>query len=277
MPKLLTDDQIAAYQRDGYLFPVRVMAEAEAVECRRKLEAMEAKTGGALSGALRFKPHLLLTWLDDLVRHPVILDAVEDIIGPDIFCWATSFFTKEARDPAYVSWHQDSTYWGLSEPDVVTAWVAFTPSTVEAGCMRVLPASHTSDQIPHTDTQARENLLSRGQVVDVDVDEDKAVDVILRPGEISLHHIRLIHGSEPNRSPDRRIGFAIRYIPPYIRQLKGAHDTAMLVRGEDPHHNFEHEPRPAADMHPDAQAFHAKSAEIHGQILYRGTERQPFS
>ncbi len=277
MPKLLTEEQVEAYRRDGYVFPFRVMSVEEARTCRRKLEAVEAETGGVLSGALRFKPHLLLTWLDELARNPLILDAVEDVIGPNILAWASSFFTKEANDPAYISWHQDSTYWGLSEPEVVTAWVAFSSSTPESGCMQVIAGTHTSDQLPHVDTNAKDNLLTRGQEVAVEVDQAQTVDVVLDPGEISLHHIRLIHGSEPNRSPDRRIGFAVRYIPPHIRQLNGPHDTAMLVRGEDPYQNFEHEPRPAADMHPDARAFHAKSAEFHGQILYQGTDRQPFS
>ena len=92
-----------------------------------------------MQGAVRHKPHLLFTWLNDLIRHPRILDAVEDIIGPDILCWGTSFFTKEARNPGYVSWHQDSTYWGLEPPDIVTAWVAFTDSIAANGAMRVIP------------------------------------------------------------------------------------------------------------------------------------------
>src|SRR4029077_19544658 len=104
-------------------------------------------------------------------------------------------------------WHQDSTYWGLSTPDVVTAWVAFTPSTVESGCMRVIPGSHLVDQLPHRDTFARHNLLSRGQEVAVEVDETKAQDVVLQPGEMSIHHVRLVHGSNVNRSSHRRIGY----------------------------------------------------------------------
>ena len=108
-----------------------------------------------MQGAVRHKPHLLFTWLNELIRHPRILDAVEDIIGPDILCWGTSFFIKEARNPGYVSWHQDSTYWGLEPPDIVTAWVAFTDSTAANGAMRVIPASHKLDQVPHRDTFAR--------------------------------------------------------------------------------------------------------------------------
>jgi hypothetical protein len=277
VPKLLSDQQVAAYERDGYVFPIKVMEPADARNLRGRLESVEKDSGGALSGSLRFKPHLLHPFLDNLIRHSSILDAVEDVIGPNILCWASSFFTKEAQDPGYVSWHQDATYWGLSEPDVVTAWIAMSPSTVESGCMRVIPGSHKRDQLPHVDKHGKANLLSRGQEIQVDVDEREAVDVVLAPGEISLHHVRLIHGSEPNRSADRRIGFAVRYIPTYVRQVNGPQDTAMLVRGVDTHHNFELEPRPEGDLHPDAVAWHSKAAEIHGQLLYQGTERQPFS
>src|SRR4029453_15391031 len=171
-----------------------------------------ADLGGPLGGLYRIKPHLLFTWLAELVRHPSVLDAVEDVLGPDILCWNTSFFTKEARSPGFVSWHQDATYWGLSEPDVVTAWVAFTESTPANGNMRVIPGSHRAP-VPHVDTFHPDNLLSRGQEIAVEVDESRAVDIVLAPGEMSLHHVLMVHGSGANLSGDRRIGFAIRYIP----------------------------------------------------------------
>src|SRR3954454_9792771 len=221
MPKRLTEAQVAQYREDGYLAPIRIMAEAEALGLRARLEAVEARTGGPLRGDLRHKSHLLFPFLADLVRHPVLLDAVEDLIGPDILCWSSSFFIKEAATPAFVSWHQDSTYWGLSSPEVATAWVALTPSDAENGAMAVIPGSHKLDQVPHRDTFHRHNLLTRGQEVAVEVDDSKAVMLALRPGEMSLHHVRLVHGSAPNPSMDRRIGYAIRYVPTHIRQLEG--------------------------------------------------------
>ena len=127
---------------------------------------------------MKQKPHLLFTWLDELVRDDAVLDAVEGVIGPDILCWASSFFTKEAHDPSYVSWHQDLTYWGLEPADIVTAWIALSPSTPESGCMRVVPGSHKRDVLPHTETFAAHNLLSRGQEVQVEVDEREAKDVV---------------------------------------------------------------------------------------------------
>ena len=275
MPKILTQAQIDQFWRDGCVYPVRVMSEADAIALRRRLEQHEAETGGPLKGALRHKAHLLFTWLAELVRNEKIVDAIEDLYGPDLFCWTTNFFIKEAANPAFVSWHQDSTYWGLDRPDVVTAWVALTPSNKANGAMDYIPGSHTKDQIPHRDTFARNNLLTRGQEVAVEVDESQACTVDLRPGEISLHHVRLVHGSAPNPTNDRRIGFAIRYIPTSVKQVAGE-DSATLVRGVDTHHHFEHEPRPARDMEPEFLELHRRIADRNAQILYRGTQVKSY-
>lgn len=270
--KTLTEDAVQQYRDTGYLAPIQVLTTAEASEIRAKLEAFEANAG-PLSGKLRQKSHLLFTWLNDLIRHERILDAVEDIIGPNILCWGTSFFIKEARNPSFVSWHQDSTYWGLEPADIVTAWIAMSDSTTENGAMRVVPRSHTMAQVPHRDTFRPENLLSRGQEVMVDVDEARADTLTLKAGEMSLHHVRLIHGSEPNPSDLRRIGFAIRYLPTYVRQVAGPHDWATLVRGVDRYGNFEPEQRPDADMSDSAQAYHAAVVGGHAKILMRDTGR----
>jgi non-heme Fe2+,alpha-ketoglutarate-dependent halogenase len=274
MPKLLSADALERYRRDGFLFPIRLLTGDEARAYRRRLETFEAEHG-ALRGELRHKAHLVLTWLDALVRHPVILDAVEDILGPNILCWSSSFFIKEARDPAYVSWHQDATYWGLSEPDVTTAWVAFTDATVENGAMQMVPGTH-HEQVAHRDTFASHNLLSRGQEIAVEVDTARATDILLRAGEMSLHHVLMFHSSPPNRSADRRIGFAIRYIPTRVRQVAGQGDSALLVRGVDEFHHFEPEVSPTGDLEPDALARHAAIMKRQAQILYRGTGIQQF-
>ena len=270
MPKILTQQQVARFWRDGCIFPIRVMPEADALEIRARLEAFERKAGGPLKGDLRHKSHLLFSWLGDLVRNDRIVDAIEDLYGPDLLCWTTNFFIKEANNPAFVSWHQDSTYWGLDKPDVVTAWVALTPSNKANGAMGFIPGTHTRDQIPHRDTFAQDNLLTRGQEVAVEVNEADAVTIELQPGEMSLHHVRLVHGSPPNPSSDRRIGFAIRYIPTSVAQVAGE-DSATLVRGVDNHHHFELEPRPARDMDPAFVKMHKDIAERSARILYRGT------
>jgi non-haem Fe2+, alpha-ketoglutarate-dependent halogenase len=275
MGKALAPSAIEQYERDGYYFPVRVLSEADARESRDRVERVEHDLGGPLRGIYRIKPHLLLTWLADLVRHPAILDAVEDVIGPDILCWNASFFTKEAQSPGFVSWHQDATYWGLSEPDVVTAWVAFTESSPSNGNMRVIPASHRTP-VPHADTFHPDNLLTRGQEIAVEVDESRAVDIVLRPGEMSLHHVLIVHGSGANASHDRRIGFAIRYVPTRVRQTAGPRDSATLVRGEDAFGHFELEPRPEVDFDPAMRVLHAEISDRQAKILYRGTTRTTF-
>src|SRR3984885_14581149 len=268
--KSLSEAAARHYHEQGYVAPIPALARAEAADLRRKLEAYEAGAG-VLAGPLRHKSHLLFTWLNELIRHHRILDAVEDIIGPDILCWGSSFFIKEQRNPGYVSWHQDSTYWGLEPPDIITAWVAFTDSTAANGAMRVIPGTHKLDQVPHRDTFAAGNLLSRGQEIMVEVDESKAVELPLQPGEMSLHHVRLIHGSEPNPSAKRRIGFAIRYVPTYVRQAAGTRDSAALVRGVDEYGHFEPEQRPEFDMAPAAQAHHADVMVRINQVLMRDT------
>ena len=275
MGKRLATTAIRQYREAGYYFPIRVLSTEEAARCRDRLESVERELGGPLRGIYRIKPHLLLTWLNDLVRHPAILDAVEDVIGPDILCWNTSFFTKEAGSTGYVSWHQDATYWGLSEPDVVTAWVAFTDSTPRNGNMQIVPGSHRH-QAPHLDTFHPDNLLSRGQEIAVEVDEREAVDIVLAAGEMSLHHVLLVHGSRPNVSGDRRIGFAIRYVPTRVRQLSDVRDSATLVRGRDTFGHFDLEPRPEADLSPDMLALHADISDRQARILYKGTDRTRF-
>ena len=275
MTKRLSAEAVAQYRRDGFHFPLRVLSTEEARSYRDRLEAAERAAGGPLAGDRRHKVHLLYTWANQLARHPAILDAVEDVIGPDILCWSTTFFTKEAQSPSFVSWHQDATYWGLSTDDVITAWVAFADAPVESGAMKFWPGSHLKNQLAHRDTFDQNNLLTRGQEIAVDVPAGAGVDVALKAGEMSLHHVLLVHRSGPNTTDDRRIGFAIRYIPPHVRQLK-VRDSAMLVRGRDTHGNFDLEPDPRADLDPAALAAHRDATERSVQALYSGTDRTQF-
>jgi Phytanoyl-CoA dioxygenase (PhyH) len=267
----LSADAVGFYRDHGYYAPVRALPAAAAARFRIRLESFESSHPDQVS-VLRNKTHLVLTWADELVRHPGILDAVEQVIGPDILCWGSGFFIKNGHDPSFVSWHQDSTYWGLEPPDIVTAWVALSESVAANGAMRVIPDSHLIDQVPHRDTFAANNLLSRGQEIAVAVDQAQAVALELQPGEMSLHHVRLIHGSEPNPSPRRRIGFAIRYLPTHVRQIVGTRDSATLVRGVDRHGNFLPERRPEFDLEPAAIAFRDNVVARTRAVLIRNTE-----
>jgi hypothetical protein len=255
--------------RRGYHFPVTVFSPSEIDGLNARYRAI----GASISARNNQKPHLLFTWLADLVREARILDPVEALLGPDLLCWSSQFFAKPPGDPGYVSWHQDGNYWGLSSPDVVTAWLAFTPSTPESGCMRVIPGTHRTT-VPHVDTFAPANLLSRGQEIAVHVDLDRAVDIVLQPGQMSLHHVLIAHGSEPNRSRLPRIGYAIRYISTTVRKVAGLRESATLVRGTDRFGHFDLEPAPAADLHPDAIATHGRIIDQQMRNLYAGA-RQP--
>jgi non-heme Fe2+,alpha-ketoglutarate-dependent halogenase len=273
MTKTLSACQVNQFREQGYVAPIRVMSASQALELRERLETFEQGNDKIRKKALHMKPHLLLPWLNDLVRSAGIVDAIEDLYGENLLCWTSSFFIKNAQDPAFVSWHQDSTYWGLSKPDVVTAWVALSESNESNGAMQVVPGTHLLDQMPHRDTFSEHNLLTRGQEVAVDVDPSKAVSLELEPGEMSLHHVRIVHGSPPNASDKRRIGFAIRYIPTYVRQLEGD-DSATLVRGIDTYQTFEHEPKPSVELDPELVALHQQIGERHQQILYKGAATQ---
>lgn len=275
MPKVLTPAEIARYDATGYHFPVDVLSPAEVGACRRQLEDYERRSGGPIQGGMRHRSHVLFPWINDLIRHPRILDAVEDVFGPNILCWNTSFFIKEARDPGFVSWHQDATYWGLSSPDVMTVWLALSPADKVSGCMKFIPGTHKT-QVEHADTFHADNLLSRGQEIAVEVDEAEAVYAALKPGQASLHHVLLFHGSAPNRSDDRRIGLAIRYIPTHVKQAVGMRDWASLVRGVDTYKHFEPEPRPKSDLDPDALAFHRMVTDEQVKVLYRGTDKTEY-
>src|SRR5262245_42837874 len=275
MSKVLTAAEVEAYNTKGYHLPVDVLSRDEVADCRSQLEAYEAKSGGPIKGDMRHKSHLLFPWINDLMRHPRVLDAIEDVLGPNLLVWSTSFFIKEPHDPGFVSWHQDATYWGLSEPAVCTAWIALSPANTVSGCMKFVPGTHKK-QVDHADTFHKDNLLTRGQEIAVDVDEAKAIYAPLEPGQASLHHVLLFHGSAPNRSDDRRIGLAIRYVPTHVRQAVGAKDSATLVRGVDTYNNFDTEPRPKIDLDPVGLAAHRAATEAQLAVLYRGTGQTEY-
>jgi chlorinating enzyme len=241
----MTTEVATAFARDGYVCPIPAIASDRAAGLRRILETAEAEAPDeTVKGFVRGLPALVLPEFYDLVRDPTLTDPVAEILGDDLLVWGCQFFTKEPNTLSFVSWHQDLTYWGLDQAEKVTAWLALSPATVASGCMRVVPGSHTREIVPHTDTFDPDNLLTRGQEVAVEVDDAEAVDMELQPGEMSLHHGRIFHASHPNRSDDRRIGVAIRYITPRMRQTSGVKTTVVQARGTDPFGHFEAAPRP---------------------------------
>ena len=272
MGKRLSQDQIDRFSREGYLFPLKALETQEAADGLARLEALEAARAGRLPPLFNAKPHLLAPWLWDIVHDPRIVDCVEDLLGPDLLCLGTSFISKRPMDERYVAWHQDVTYWGLASPEAVTAWVALTPSAPENGCVRAIPGTHLQT-LAHTDSGDAANLLGRGEKMVDEVEESGAVDFLLAPGEMSIHHCLVAHGSAANASNMRRVGFAIRYVPNRVAQKPGAHNTATLVRGRD-FGNFELEQAPEGEFHPEAVRRHAAIFRRGMKVIFDGARRQ---
>ena len=271
MAKSLPAAAVRQFEAQGFVAPVAVLSPNDAEHYRLRLEKASAAMPEIAQRVLKMKSHLVFGCLDELVRLPAILDAVESLLGPNILVWTSSLFAKRPSSADFVSWHQDIAYWGLDPPDIVTAWVALTDSMPDNGCMRVIPGTHKLDVVQHRDTFATNNMLSRGQEVAVVVDEDAAVDIVLNPGEMSFHHAKIVHGSYANHSTRARIGFAVRYISPAVRQSAGAEDSVMLVRGEDRQKNFLYDPRPQVDFDIAALTAYEEVCERSRRFLFRST------
>ena len=250
-PWALEPDQVASYHRNGYLFPLETMSAGEAGAVRDAMEDVLARTRDdpRLFRYIFYASHLVVREVHDLARDDRILDRVQSVLGPDLLLWSSSLFIKEPGTPDHVSWHQDLRYWGLDdESRESTAWIAISEATESNGAMRFIPGSHETGSVEHRDTWREDIQLSRGQELAVEVDESKAVSVVLKAGQMSLHHGSLFHASGPNRTDATRIGVALRYITPEMKQVVGPVDYAMLVRGKDRFGHFRPKPEPVFDL-----------------------------
>ena len=264
------------FSRDGFLSPIDVISPAEAAEARADLEAAESELAEDREklALLRSYPDRLLPSFDRLIRHPKLLAAVTPILGSDLMVWSAGLFIKEAHSPKIVTWHQDLTYWGLDDAEEVTAWLALSPADTASGCMRFLPGSHHQRQVPHNDSFDDNNLLSRGQEVAVEVDDAEGVNIELTPGQASLHHGHLFHASGPNTTGDRRIGAAIRYIRPSMRQTSGDKALVALVNGRDAYDHFTVAGAPHGRLAAEDFARCKADSAIKRRILYAGARTQ---
>ena len=229
----------AEYRKNGFISGLPVLTALQTKKLRNFVEKLEINYSKGVGGHpinqfFRVNAHLVIPELANLARKSNILDIIEEILGPNLLAWSVELFIKEPGSKKTVSWHQDITYWGMGETDnEVTAWIALTDVSVSAGCMRFIPGSHKGNIVKHMDTFDENNLLSRGQKIP-DVNEKNAVYGPLLPGEMSLHHGRCFHASGENQSKHRRIGIAIRYVTPEVRDHAPGRDWAMPVRGEIP-------------------------------------------
>jgi len=255
------------YARDGCAGPFRVLHDVTAAEILDRLDQVREEDVAPVNHPWFYKSYLLFTWMNDLVREPAILDAVTPIIGPDIMVMSADIWRKNPGETRHISFHQDAGYWSLDPLDIATAWLALTPATSENGCMTFALGTHKLRLVEHDNTYAPDDMLSHGQTARIDLESFAKVAAELQPGEMSLHHALLAHGSGPNATDQPRVGICIRYLPGRIRQTGGPPVSAMLVRGQH-HGNLSLEDPPDRDLSPQAIAQHTRLLEPHAATRY---------
>lgn len=225
---MLTKQQLEDYHRDGFVFPIDAFSVDEVATFRNAFAAL-------MDSSREYSPrrfdrlHLFFGWAHQVVTHEALLDVVEAILGNDILVYGTLVLEKQPHDLRYASWHQDSFYSGLHLTPSTSAWIALTPSHQENGCMRVIPGSHKLGAMDHDNVLEDPHLLNRrGERIKMAVDESEAVDVVLRPGQLSLHESTIVHGSNPNTSDEPRIGFIVRFV---TSQMRNPNTRLLRVRG----------------------------------------------
>ncbi len=272
MGKILSQSQIDQYHEQGFVLPVDVMSEEEAAEYLRQLEEAEAKYPEHLNAENRNNTHLVLKCLDELAHHPIVVDAIEDLLGSDFSLWGSVLFIKEPQTKHFVSWHQDATYMGIEPKNFATPWIALTPSNLESGCMTMVPGTHKDGIRHHDDTFSEDNILTRGQNIP-DLDLSKSVDLILRPGQMSIHNAQVIHASQPNKSKQRRVGFALQgYVASGGSQVIGE-NYWLPIRGQCNHPDMIELLRPKSDMDETAIKQRNLVNQNWADILYKGAEK----
>jgi ectoine hydroxylase-related dioxygenase (phytanoyl-CoA dioxygenase family) len=262
VPKRLSSAALEHYHEHGYYSPIPVLSPEEVARHRAGLERYEAEVGHPLDFPEKSKCYLLFDWADELVHHPTVLDAVEDVIGPNILVYHSTTWIKEPGTPAYVLWHQDGKYFFLEPHLHVTAWIALSNASEESGCVHVLPGSHKLGELEHVDDLGEWNMIKRGQGIPDLFDDEVGIPIPLKAGEMSLHHTDLVHCSRGNNGSDRRIGLGVSYVPASVRQLGSPKAKALLVRGRARDSHFGEDRRLKEEMSPEAQAAHAESNRL---------------
>ncbi len=252
----LTSAQLSQFRTEGYVSPFRRVSAAEAAEDRARIEAYEVQAGHDANRTLKIKGNLAFPWLMALARKPQILDVVEDVIGPDILVFTATFFIKEPGSPTFAAWHQDATYFGLTPHEHVTAWVALTNASAEAGCMEVLSSRGNPRQMRHAALGLANSINVGGQAIVDGLDEAGGTLMALPAGSFSLHHTLSRHRSAPNRAAHRRVGIGISYSPAHCRLTGSVRMCARLARGSDRGGHFDLIPAPEGELHPAALARH---------------------
>tara|TARA_Y100000389_G_scaffold61609_1_gene57661 strand:+ start:996 stop:1823 length:828 start_codon:yes stop_codon:yes gene_type:complete len=269
----LSSNQLKQYKDEGFVSPINIFTKEKAKEIRSEIELIENKIPGELEKSGRYNAHLISPLLDEVAHNSIILDAVESLIGKNILVCGTTLFIKNPSEKGFVSYHQDAKYIGLEPHNWVTAWVAITDSNENNGCMRMWSGSHKSNLKEHDQNFNEGNLLTRGQTIR-NVPKEKTTPLILKAGQMSLHHPTVVHGSDFNNSNDRRIGFVIQsYIGTNVKQILGK-NSVQLARGTDEFNYHEKIGRPKSLL--CANDLKTKKRENNNlqDIFYKGSSRK---
>ncbi len=262
--KALSSEQVESYHYNGFLFPIPALTPDEIATCLAGLARLEAELGSPVADAdVKWRSHAYAhsPWFNTLIRHPRILDAVEDVIGPDILVWTSTFFIKEPHSPTFAAWHQDGTYFGLQPKHQVCAWVALTDASREAGCMEHLSSHGAPRQLHHAPLGLANSINRAGQTIMETFDHSAPVAMALPAGSFSLHHELSVHRSAPNDASHRRVGIGLNYIPTHVRVDGPVRPMAMLVRGEDRYGHFDLIEPPTAERDATALAVHQQVSD----------------
>ena len=263
----LPADKIAQWKHDGFLSPFQLLDAAELQACRQGVARYEAWLGSPINAHAdmrwRSMPYLLLPWAARLARDPRILDKVEDLLGPDILIFTSTFFIKEPHSATIAAWHQDSTYYGLEPKEEVTVWIALTEASEAAGCMDALSLQGRPRQLSHVSRVVKDSVNRAGQVITEPLDDSVPAAMPLKPGWFSMHHGLCPHRSGPNTSSHRRIGLGLNYIPTRARPSGSVRQAALLVRGTDRYGHFEPAAWPKDELGENELKVHERAMSLY--------------
>jgi non-haem Fe2+, alpha-ketoglutarate-dependent halogenase len=277
----LTPEQIARWHYDGFLSPFPLLNADELKACRDGLARFEKWLGAPVNSTAdlqyRTMPYLILPWAAKLAFDARILDVVEDLIGPDILIYTSTFFIKEPHSPTIAAWHQDSTYYGLAPKEEVTVWVALSDANEAAGCMDALSFKGKPRQLSHVSRVVKHSVNRAAQVITEPLDEGEPVAMPLKAGEFSIHHGLCAHRSGPNTAAHRRIGLGFNFIPASVRPVGSIKPAAMLVRGEDRHGHFERVEPAREELSTQGIATHARAVGLYRDLYLEEEARHAAS
>ena len=269
----LSSNQLKQYKDEGFVSPINVFSKEKAKEIRDEIELIEKEIPEEFEKSGRYNAHLISPLLDEVTHDPKILDAVQSLIGEDILVCGTTLFIKNPNEKDFVSYHQDAKYIGLEPHNWVTAWVAITDSNEHNGCMRMWSGSHKDSLKEHDQKFNQGNLLTRGQTVQ-NVPKEKITPLVLTAGQMSLHHPTTVHGSDINKSDDRRIGFVIQsYIGANVKQVLGK-NSVQIARGKDDFNFHQKIRRNKSLMDKDDLELKKQENDYLQEIFYNGSSKK---